>query len=82
MLPHRAATRSIERARLETIPYDFAMDYGDPSKLFCSEVASAAYTELGLTLWMGISTISNPGLRRWLASFGVEHFETQEPSDL
>ena len=22
------------------------------------------------------------GLRRWLASFGVRHFETQEPSDL
>jgi hypothetical protein len=31
---------------------------------------------------MGISTISKPGLRRWLASFGVRHFETQEPSDL
>jgi hypothetical protein len=31
---------------------------------------------------MGISTISRPGLRRWLASFGVRHFETQEPSDL
>jgi hypothetical protein len=31
---------------------------------------------------MGISTISQPGLRRWLASFGVQHFETEEPSDL
>ena len=31
---------------------------------------------------MGISTISSPGLRRWLRSFGVRHFETQEPSDL
>lgn len=82
MLPHKAASRGLERARRERIPYDFAMDYRDPAKLFCSEVASAAYNELGVNLWMGISTISNPGLRRWLASFGVENFETQEPSDL
>ncbi|MEO8200960.1 MAG: YiiX/YebB-like N1pC/P60 family cysteine hydrolase [Gemmatimonadota bacterium] len=82
MLPHRAGSRAITRARTERIPYDFAMDYTDPSRLFCSEVASAAYHQAGLNLWMGISTISNPGLRRWLSSFGVEHFETQEPSDL
>jgi hypothetical protein len=82
MLPHQAATRALERARRENIPYDFAMNYRDPSKLFCSEVASAAYNELGLNLWMGVSTISNSGLRRWLASFGVKNFETQEPSDL
>ena len=82
MLPHTAATRAIERARRERIPYDFAMNYRDPAQLFCSEVASAAYNEVNLKLWMGISTISNPGLRRWLASFGVENFETQEPSDL
>lgn len=82
MLPHRAATGSLDRARREKIPYDFAMNYRDPSELFCSEVASAAYAEVRLGLWMGISTISNPGLRRWLASFGVENFETQEPSDL
>jgi hypothetical protein len=82
LLPHRAATRAIERARREKIPYDFTMDYRDPSRLFCSEVASAAYAGQGLNLWMGISTISSPGLRRWLAAFGVEHFETQEPSDL
>ena len=82
MLPHRAATAMLERARREHIPYDFTMDYADPSRLFCSEVASAAYRELGVTLWTGISTISSPGLRRWLASFGVRQFETQEPSDL
>ena len=82
MLPHLAATRALARARRERIPYDFAMDYRDPARLFCSEVASAAYREIGLDLWMGISTISNPGLRRWLASFGVKNFETQEPSDL
>jgi hypothetical protein len=82
MLPHKAATRAIERARRERIPYDFAMNYQDPAELFCSEVASAAYNEFRLPLWMGISTISNPGLRRWLSSFGVKNFETQEPSDL
>ena len=82
MLPHRAAASMLQRARTEHIPYDFTMDYADASRLFCSEVASAAYREHGITLWTGISTISAPGLRRWLASFGVRQFETQEPSDL
>lgn len=82
MLPHRAATSMLERVRTEHIPYDFTMDYADPSRLFCSEVASAAYREHGVALWTGISTISAPGLRRWLASFGVRQFQTQEPSDL
>jgi hypothetical protein len=58
------------------------MDYTDPSKLFCSEVASTVYRELGVILWTRLSTISTPGLRRWLAGFGVTNFETQEPSDL
>jgi hypothetical protein len=82
MLPHRAATAMLARARAGHIPYDFAMDYRDPSRLFCSEVASAAYHAEGLDLWAGISTISGQGLRRWLGGFGVRHFETQEPSDL
>jgi hypothetical protein len=82
LLPHRAAARALERARSEHVPYDFTMDYTDPSRLFCSEVASSVYRDLGVTLWTGLSTISAPGLRRWLASFGVRHFETQEPSDL
>jgi len=81
-LPHRAATRAMRRARQGHIPYDFAMDYSDPSRLFCSEVASSVYREEGVTLWTGLSTITAPGLRRWLAAFGVRHFETQEPSDL
>jgi hypothetical protein len=82
MLPHRAASLALERARSGHIPYDFTMDYQDASKLFCSEVASSVYREQGLTLWTRLSTISTPGLRRWLAGFGVTHFETQEPSDL
>jgi hypothetical protein len=81
-LAHKAATRALERARSGHVPYDFAMDYTDPSRLFCSEVASSVYREQGVTLWTGLSTITAPGLRRWLAGFGVRHFETQEPSDL
>ncbi len=82
MLPHRAAALMLARAQAGHIPYDFDMDYRDPSRLFCSEVASSVYRELGVTLWTGLSTISSVGLRRWLADFGVRHFETQEPSDL
>ena len=81
-LPHRAASLALERARSGHIAYDFDMDYTDPSRLFCSEVASSVYGELGVRLWTGLSTISAPGLRRWLSAFGVRHFETQEPSDL
>jgi hypothetical protein len=82
MLPHKAAEFAYKRAKEGHIPYDFAMDYKDHSKLFCSEVASAAYEQFGINLWSGISRISSPGLRKWLAAFGVRHFETQEPSDL
>ena len=82
MLPHKAAEFAYKRVKEGHIPYDFAMDYKDHSKLFCSEVASAAYEQFGVHLWAGISHISSPGLRKWLAAFGVRHFETQEPSDL
>jgi len=76
-LPHRAASLALERARSGRVAYDFEMEYTDPSKLFCSEVASSFYGELGVRLWMGLSTISATGLRRWLSAFGVRHFETQ-----
>lgn len=82
MLPHRAASLALARARAGHTPYDFTMDYSDPSKLFCSEVASSVYHDEGVTLWMGLSTITRPGIRRWLSQFGVQHFQTQEPSDL
>jgi hypothetical protein len=82
MLPHRAAALALARARAGHIPYDFTMDYTDPSKLFCSEVASSAYHDVGIDLWMRLSTITRPGIRRWLSAFGVRHFQTQEPSDL
>ena len=82
MLPHKAAEYAYKRATEGHVPYDFAMDYKDHTKLFCSEVASEAYERFGVNLWAGISHISSSGLRKWLAAFGVRHFETQEPSDL
>ncbi len=82
LLGHRAAQAMLDRSAREHIPYDFEMDYADATKLFCSEIASQGYRGEQVELWMGRSTISRPGLRQWLASFGVTHFETQEPSDL
>ncbi len=82
LLPHKAATQAMREATTRHIPYDFAMDYAEPSKQFCSEVASAAYKPLGVKLWMGVSHLSTPGVTAWLSAVGVRHFETQEPSDL
>jgi len=82
MLPHRAATAALAAAGGPRIPYDFAMDAQDPSKLFCSEVAAQAYRQLGVGLWAATSHLSAPGVRRWLGALGVRHFETLEPSDL
>ncbi len=82
MLPHRAATAALERARAGHVPYDFAMDWHDPSALFCSEVASAAYAARDVRLWRGLSSMSSPGLTRWLGTVGVRHFTTLAPSDL
>jgi len=82
MLPHKAASLALQQATARHIPYDFAMDYHDHSKQFCSEVASAAYEQCGVKLWMGVSRISSRGVTLWLSAFGVKHFATQEPSDL
>jgi hypothetical protein len=82
MLPHKAATRALERTQKEHIPYDFAMDLSDGGKLFCSEVASSAYKQEGISLFLALSSISNPFLKLWLREFGVQHFKTQGPSDL
>src|SRR5436190_1265485 len=82
MLPHKAASFALEHATARHIPYDFAMDYQDHSKQFCSEVAAAAYEQCGVKLWMGISHLSSRGVTSWLSAIGVKHFETQEPSDL
>jgi hypothetical protein len=82
LLPHQAAAQALSAARARHIPYDFAMDHADPAKQFCSEVASAAYRRQGVTLWLGLSHLSTPGVISWLSALGVRQFETQEPSDL
>ena len=82
LIPHRAAKMAYDEARKQHIPYDFVMDFNEPSKRFCSEVASHAYASFGVTIWNIITTMSSPGVVDWLAGFGVRHFETQAPSDL
>src|SRR6266487_3883164 len=82
LLLHKAASLAVSNALARHIPYDFTMDYHDPTRLFCSEVASAAYQPFGVTLWMGLSHLSTPGVTSWLAALGARYFETQEPSDL
>jgi hypothetical protein len=82
LLAHRAATAALVEAREHHVPYDFAMYYEDPSKKFCSEVASAAYGDQGVQLWEGLTTMSASGTMAWLAALGVEQFVTHGPSDL
>ncbi len=81
-LPNRAATAALEDARGRHIPYDFAMDYRDPSAMFCTEIATSPYAAAGLTLYEDLSTFTSPSLVGWLASLGVTQFETQAPADL
>ena len=81
-IPHKAASYALERAASSHIPYDFSMDHSAPEKLYCSEVAYDAYRQFGIDLWSTRSTISSPGLARWLAGFGVTHMTTLGPSDL
>ncbi len=82
MLPHKAAAKAVEEVKRRHIPYDFEMNFREPSKWFCSEVASWAYRECGIELWKGTTRMSAPGVVRWLSYFGVTHFETQAPADL
>jgi hypothetical protein len=82
LLPGKVASLALCAAQTKHVPYDFSMDFNDTTAFFCSEVVSNAYRRFGISLWMGISSISSFGVSSWLASFGVRHFETQEPSDL
>ncbi len=81
-LPHRAAKMAFDEVKTRHIPYDFEMNFNEPSKQFCSEVASNAYSSMGVTLWNIITTMSSPGLVNWLSDFGVRNFVTQAPADL
>jgi hypothetical protein len=82
MLPHKAAALMLADVRRRRIPYDAAMDLQDDTRMYCSEVPSTPYGRLGVHLWMGMSSISSPGVIGWLSAMGVRHFEPQEPSDL
>ncbi len=82
LLPHRAAEAALAEVRRRHIPYDFAMDFREPSKMFCSEVVSFAYGALGINLWQITTTMSSAGLVQWLFDFGVRFFETEAPADL
>jgi hypothetical protein len=82
MLPHTAAAAARRDTLSRHIPYDFAMDFRDAEKQFCSEVASHAYAQQGVELWSRLTAFSSPGLARWMAGFGVEQLETHGPSDL
>ena len=82
LLAHLAATAALDEARERHVPYDFAMHYEDPTKKFCSEVASAPYADLGVRLWEGRTTMSARGTTAWLTALGVEQFTTHGPSDL
>ena len=82
MLPHKAAQAVYKEALSRHIPYDFKMNFHDSTAMFCSEVGSYAYKKFGLQLWQASSTISSPGIVKWLSDFGVENFVTQMPSDL
>lgn len=81
-LPHRAASWAMKEATRRHIPYDFEMDFEDPSKMFCSEVASQAYRQVGVAMWKNMSTMSSRGVTSWLAAMGVTHFRAEIPSDL
>ncbi len=82
MLPQKAAQQVYNESLSRHIPYDFKMNFYDSASMFCSEVASYAYRKNGLHLWQPVSTISSPGVVKWLNDFGVENFVTQMPSDL
>ena len=82
LAPHRAAGAALERIRRRHIPYDFALEWHDPARMFCAEVPYHAYREVGLDLWRWRSQLDSPGLRRWLGDLGVRQFDTIIPSDI
>ena len=82
LLPHRAASLMLERLDADPVAYDFAMDWANPSAMFCSEVVYHAFGQQGLELWSIRSAMSSPGLVRWLGAMGVREFRTLVPSDL
>jgi hypothetical protein len=73
--------RVIGEKRPGGIPYDFAMDDEDNSKLFCAEVVLDAYAQAGLKVPF-VMTSYNLRNRDILDSFGVGVTETFAPADI
>lgn len=82
LAPHKAAAAMYARAAAGHLPYDFALDWNDDGKMFCSEVAYHAYRKVGIELWKRRTTLTSPGVRAWLSDLGVLNFTTILPSDL
>ncbi len=82
LLPHHAAEAMVARLTDEHIPYDFAMEWDDASAMFCSETVFHAFRDRGVTLWTLRSSMSSPGLVRWLSAMGVREFTSLVPSDV
>jgi len=72
----------LRRVRAEHVPYDFAMAWDDPTSMFCSEVIFHAFAAQGVDLWGFRSSMTSPGLVRWLGALGVREFTSLVPSDL
>jgi hypothetical protein len=82
LVAHHAASALLASIRERHLPYDFAMDWEDPSAAFCSEIVYHAYLEQGVDLWTRRSPMSAPGLVGWLAMMGVREFTSLVPSDI
>ncbi len=82
LLPHHAAEAMLRRVQHAHIPYDFAMEWADGSRAFCSEIVYDAYRDQGVELWAIRSAMSAPGLVRWLSGMGVRELTSLVPSDL
>ncbi|MBV6398147.1 hypothetical protein FBQ84_01215 [Ignavibacteria bacterium CHB1] len=81
-LPDEAAHTALHEQSIRHIPYDFEMNFYEPTEMFCSEVVYFSYKKHSLELWSGMTLISSRGIVNWLGDFGVEHFTSVEPSDL
>ncbi len=79
----------------KNIPYDFSMDYSDPSKIFCSEVIYMGYEMAAKDLKMSSPNVPmyktkfNKGLLSFLTSIGLNlnednigDFDTFGPGDI
>jgi hypothetical protein len=82
LVPHRAAQAMLDRVREQHVQYDFAMDWQDPTRAFCSEIVFHAYGGEGVDLWTVRSSVSSPGLIDWLSVMGVREFTSLVPSDI